>query len=96
MQINATTAKILDIIFKVESQNINVNKNIDTTDTSLDEYIAKYKQIGTQINEIDMPAQAIIIEDSDVYVLQENYNYMFWSILAIVSIIIAMNLSRTN
>jgi hypothetical protein len=96
IQIQATTAKILDIISKVESQNINISQNITTTDASLDEYIAKYKQIGLQINEYDMPAQNIIMEDSDVYVLQENYNYMFWSILAIVSIIIAMNLSRTN
>ena len=95
-QIQATTAQILDIISKMESQNTSVNQSITTTNTSLDKYIAKYKQIGSQITQDNAPTQNIIMQDSDVYVLQENYSYMFWSILAIVSIIIAMNLSRPS
>jgi hypothetical protein len=95
-QIQATTSQILDIISKMESQNTSVNQSITTTNTSLDKYIAKYKQIGSKITQNNAPTQNIIVQDSDIYVLQENYNYMFWSILAIVSIIIAMNLSRPN
>jgi hypothetical protein len=60
----------------------------------LDDYIKKYKNIASQIVQNDIPTQKIIVEDSDVYVLQENYSYMFWSILAIISVIVAMNLSR--
>jgi len=93
-QIQNITSKIVGVIEKIEDQNINVNQNISTTDTTLDDYIKKYKNIASQIVQNDIPTQKIIVEDSDVYVLQENYSYMFWSILAIISVIVAMNLSR--
>ena len=35
-----------------------------------------------------------ILNDSDIVVLQENYNYLFWSILAIGTVIISMNVLK--
>ena len=37
-----------------------------------------------------------IMADSDIVVLKENYTYVFWSILAISVVIIAMNLLRNR
>jgi hypothetical protein len=33
-----------------------------------------------------------IVKESDIKVLQENYGYMFWSILAIATVIVTMNI----
>jgi PDZ domain-containing secreted protein len=37
-----------------------------------------------------------ILGDSDIVVLQKNYDYLFWSILAAGSVLIAMNLTKSN
>ena len=35
-----------------------------------------------------------ILKDSDIVVLQKNYDYLFWSILAIGSVLVAMNVIK--
>ena len=35
-----------------------------------------------------------ILDNSDITVLQQNYNYMFWSILAIGTVIVSMHISK--
>ena len=35
-----------------------------------------------------------IVNDSDIMVLQENYKYLFWSILAAGTVLVAMNLNK--
>jgi hypothetical protein len=35
-----------------------------------------------------------IAKDSDIYVLQKNFEYLFWSILAAGSVIVAMNIAK--
>ena len=37
-----------------------------------------------------------ILQDSDVVVLQQNYDYLFWSIIAITTVIISMNIVKNN
>lgn len=37
-----------------------------------------------------------IAKDSDIYVLQKNFEYLFWSILAAGSVIVAMNIAKKN
>jgi len=35
-----------------------------------------------------------ILKDSDIVVLQKNYDYLFWSILATGSVLVAMNIVK--
>jgi hypothetical protein len=35
-----------------------------------------------------------IIHDSDITVLKENYNYYFWSILAVGTVLVTMNVIK--
>ena len=35
-----------------------------------------------------------IFDNSNIKVLQQNYNYMFWSILAIGTVIVSMNVAK--
>jgi hypothetical protein len=35
-----------------------------------------------------------IIRDSDITVLKENYNYLFWSILAVGTVLVTMNVTK--
>jgi hypothetical protein len=35
-----------------------------------------------------------IVEDSDITILQQNYNYLFWSILATGTILVSMNVLK--
>ena len=36
----------------------------------------------------------IILKDSDIVVLQKNYNYLFWSILAAGTVLVSMNIVK--
>ena len=35
-----------------------------------------------------------IVSDSDIVVLQKNYNYLFWTILATGTVLISMNMIK--
>ena len=35
-----------------------------------------------------------ILKDSDIVVLQKNYDYLFWSILAAGTVLVAMNIAK--
>jgi hypothetical protein len=36
-----------------------------------------------------------ILQDSDIVVLQKNYDYLFWTILAAGSVLVAMNIKTS-
>ena len=35
-----------------------------------------------------------VLQDSDIIVLKQNYDYLFWSILAVTTVIISMNIIK--
>ena len=35
-----------------------------------------------------------IVRDSDINILKENYNYYFWSILAVGTVLVTMNITK--
>jgi hypothetical protein len=56
-------------------------KDIETTQE-------KIKNIGANVDNI--------LNDSDIVVLQKNYNYLFWSILATGTLLVTMNIAKNN
>jgi hypothetical protein len=58
-------------------------------------YVKNIKNINKKI-ENDTTGIDNILQDSDVVVLQQNYDYLFWSIIAITTVIISMNIVKNN
>jgi len=70
-----------------------IDQQSDTNMQSLDQYLQEINQVQQQIKTFDGNYQNIL-NDSDIVVLQKNYEYMFWSILAVGSVLIAMNVMK--
>ena len=93
-QISVVGEKIIYILNNLQKQNEdirdNIGENSDKIDTDLESYnkvimdIKKYNKGETNMNNI--------VKDTNLLVLYNNYNYMFWSILAISTIIISMKM----
>lgn len=60
--------------------------------TEINKYIDNIKHINKKTQEISNGGIDNILNDSDIVVLQKNYNYLFWSILATGTILISMNI----
>ena len=62
--------------------------------TVLQENLKKYQEISKQYNQynsVDSTNINGILSDSDIVVLQENYSYLFWSILAIAIVVVTIH-----
>ena len=68
--------------------------NQSTADTAgLNNYLSDLKKINAKLN---IPTTNIsnILDDSDIVVLQKNYNYLVWSILAAGTVLVSMNIVK--
>ena len=94
---DSVASKIVDIMSYLESANVDLNNQMGVNKQALDKNLKKYKLINTEFTTYSSTGNANIsniLSDTDILVLQENYSYIFWSILAIAAIIITMNIIR--
>ncbi len=78
---------------------MDVNEKIGENNKSLDDYKEKYYSTSKNIKrdiKVDVVNRNAILEDKNIYVLEENYKYMLWSTLAIAGIIITMSVIRSQ
>jgi hypothetical protein len=73
---------------KIDNQLIS---NIPGTDG----YLKELNRTNTQIQHSSTSLNRIL-DDSDIVVLQKNYDYLFWSILAAGAVLVSMNLVKKN
>lgn len=66
-----------------------------TNITGLGNYLQDLNKTNLKINNFDTNLENIL-NDSDIIVLQKNYNYLFWSILAAGVVLVSMNLVRNR
>ena len=59
----------------------------------LGDYLKDYKNTNTNIKNFNTNIENIL-NDSDITVLQKNYDYLFWSILAAGTVLITMNIAK--
>lgn len=85
-QINNYTNKYNDNAISAVNQ---YKKNHDRI-TELDN---NYKNILNQIND-DKTNMNNILSDSDIEILQKNYDYLFWTIIAIGTVLVTMNIVK--
>ena len=74
-------------VYQLENQ---AKKNVK----GLKNYIYELKKTDNEINSITNGSIENILTNSDIVVLQKNYNYLLWTILAIGTIIVAINVSK--
>jgi hypothetical protein len=56
----------------------------------VEDYLTDLNNTKTKIQNFNTTSDNIL-QDSDIVVLQKNYDYLFWSILAAGSVLVAMN-----
>jgi hypothetical protein len=61
----------------------------------IQEYLQGLESTNSQINNFNTNVERIL-SDSDIVVLQKNYDYLFWSILAAGTVLITMNILGTG
>lgn len=64
-------------------------KNVSGTQ----EYLSEFKSTNEKITNFSANVENIL-RDSDIVVLQKNYDYLFWSILATGTVLVAMNVVK--
>ena len=87
-QISDLTGKFGDGSQQVDSQS---KANL----TGLQDYLTGLQNTNDKITGITSDGNInSILKDSDIVVLQKNYDYLFWSILATGSALVAMNIVK--
>ena len=96
-QIIVTAKKIVKILNELNKKSDSINNTTGLNTNTIQANIQKYNDVIVQMSEFtDVRENNIsnIVKESDIKVLQENYGYMFWSILAIATVIVTMNIMR--
>ena len=94
MQLASIADEIVNKITYLESLNTNLNNQMGIDKTVLHENLEKYKAYSKEYNQyksVDATNINGILTDSDIVVLQENYSYLFWSILAIAIVVVTIH-----
>ena len=97
IQLASIADEIVNKITYVETLNSQLNNQMGIDKTVLEQTLHKYQGISKQYNQYKTVGSANIngiLSDSDIVVLQENYQYLFWSILAIAIVIITINVIK--
>jgi len=85
-EINSLTNK-----FSSGSQSIEQQSNLNTLGIS--DYLKDIKKTNHHIKNFNTNIENML-NDSDIVVLQKNYDYLFWSILAVGSVLVTMNIMK--
>jgi hypothetical protein len=87
-EINKLTTQFEQGGTKIDNQSADNTQGSNIYLKELDVTNTKIKNFSTNIDRI--------LDDSDIVVLQKNYDYLFWSILAVGSLLISMNIVKKN
>ena len=69
-------------------------KQIKINDLTLNENLQKYTELNAQFDNTKNKNISGIVSDSNIQIIQNNYSYILWSILAIIAIIITIKLMK--
>lgn len=92
-QLSDIAQQIVDKISYLETLNISMLNQMGMDKTVLDTDLEQYKKVVMDLNGLKNNTMAHVngvLADTETNVLMENYNYMFWGILALAIIIITI------
>ncbi len=93
------TDQIIAKLKYLETLNADMVNQMGFDGTTLDEYMVKYTTLNKEYKSMfagspEMDNISGILTDSDIIVLQENYSYILWTIIATGLVIITLNQMR--
>jgi hypothetical protein len=89
-QLNQLTAQIANLTGRFGEGSLQAEQQIQINERKVGEYLEELNSNNTNITNFSTNIENIV-NDSDIVVLQKNYDYLFWSILATGTVIVAMN-----
>ena len=92
-RLNMLTSQINGYTNKFSSGTDSLNNQSSKNMEGLGDYLKDYKKTNTTIKNFNTNIENIL-NDSDITVLQKNYDYLFWSILAAGTVLITMNIAK--
>jgi len=92
-QMNVLSQQIQDKSREFMEKNKNVSTQIKKNSDYFNTNTKKYIELSQQKKQTNDSLENIL-QDSDITVLQENYNFMFWSILTVGTVILTVNMAK--
>ena len=88
-QLESNTVSIFD------SQKQFHSNELDKFNQEFKNNVKDYHTTNNKIKHFDLNNNIEnILKESDIKILQENYSYMFWSIIAITTVLVAINIKK--
>lgn len=91
---NMLSSQINDLTNKFQSGANNTITQMETNSSGINQYLNDITKNNTMIKAHGSDNIQHILNDSDITVLQENYKYLFWSILAAGTVLVSMNIMK--
>ena len=92
-KLNMLTSQINGYTNKFSSGTDSLNSQSSKNMEGLGDYLKDFKNTNNNIKNFSTNIENIL-NDSDITVLQKNYDYLFWSILAAGTVLITMNIVK--
>jgi hypothetical protein len=92
-ELNGLANEISSLTGQFETNNASVGKQIKKNMKGSDVYLSELQKTQTSIKNMSMGISNIL-ETSDIVVLQRNYNYMFWSVLAVGIVLVSVTVVK--
>lgn len=94
VKLNALTSKLNSLTGKYDNGTYQANSQSSANIDGVNDYLKKIHNNNNTIKDFNSNVIENILKDSDIIVLQKNYNYLFWSILAVSTVLISMNIAK--
>jgi len=95
-RLNLLTSQINGYTNKFTSGTDSLNNQSSKNLKGLGDYFKNFKLTNNNIKDFNSPNIENILNDSDITVLQKNYDYLFWTILATGTVLVTMNISSNT
>jgi hypothetical protein len=92
-KMNLLTSQINTLTNKFGTGSQQAESQSEANVQGIQDYLQGIKSTNNKINTFDTNVERIL-SDSDIVVLQKNYNYLFWSILAAGTVLVTMNIVK--
>lgn len=92
-KLDELTAKLTNLTGRFGNGSLQAEAQITTNEQGVEEYLQELNSNNDKIAKFSTSVENIL-SDSDIVVLQKNYDYLFWSILATGTVVVAMNIVK--
>jgi hypothetical protein len=96
-QLKDMSAQILSIVKYLETLDDSVIKQMGLNKTTLNDMLSKYSSYNSQFSQyanVDVGNYDSILDDRKIVTSQQNFNYILWSGITVIILIIAMQLIK--